>query len=410
MNRFLILMFTALLFSQTARCQLNQGTLRWQEGYLDIHHINTARGNATFFIFPDGTTMLFDAGDRQIPPGKEEEYFPATPHDSLAPGGWIAQYITQLGPGRRTPDVDYAVVSHFHDDHYGRIHGSSRWSTEGTYRLSGITEVGDRLRIGTLIDRGYPAYNEPVDALTFYKTDSTFTNYLAFLESQKKRNGLRVEQLVAGRSDQIILKYGPTIYPSFRVRNVKANHIIWSGHRNGTYQYQFNAPLVRDGEVDENALSLALKISYGKFDYFTGGDITGQTEWGDADLETAVARVVGRVEALALNHHGYRDATNAFFLRTLSPTVAIHQVIHDPHYQAGVLKRLAAHPMHVFTYNMHQTTQTTFSAEIAKLYQSTRGHVLIRVLPGGNQFWVGVLDDTNPKLMVKRWLGPYVAK
>ena len=34
----------------------------WQEGFLDIHHINTGAGDSTFFVFPDGTTMLLDAG------------------------------------------------------------------------------------------------------------------------------------------------------------------------------------------------------------------------------------------------------------------------------------------------------------------------------------------------------------
>ena len=32
----------------------------WQEGELDIHHINTGRGEASFFIFPDGTNQLVD--------------------------------------------------------------------------------------------------------------------------------------------------------------------------------------------------------------------------------------------------------------------------------------------------------------------------------------------------------------
>ena len=34
----------------------------WQKGYLDLHHINTGRGSSAYYIFPDGTTMLVDAG------------------------------------------------------------------------------------------------------------------------------------------------------------------------------------------------------------------------------------------------------------------------------------------------------------------------------------------------------------
>ena len=35
----------------------------WSEGYLDIHFINTGRGECCFYILPDGTTLLVDAGE-----------------------------------------------------------------------------------------------------------------------------------------------------------------------------------------------------------------------------------------------------------------------------------------------------------------------------------------------------------
>ena len=41
----------------------DQKLSEWQPGFLDIHHINTGRGDAAFMVFPDGTTMLVDAGD-----------------------------------------------------------------------------------------------------------------------------------------------------------------------------------------------------------------------------------------------------------------------------------------------------------------------------------------------------------
>src|SRR5215813_2628572 len=34
----------------------------WTPGTLDIHQIATGRGNAALFVFPDGTTLLVDAG------------------------------------------------------------------------------------------------------------------------------------------------------------------------------------------------------------------------------------------------------------------------------------------------------------------------------------------------------------
>ncbi|MBQ1336712.1 MAG: hypothetical protein IIY32_00195, partial [Thermoguttaceae bacterium] len=35
----------------------------WQEGELDLHIIHTGAGDNAFHVFPDGTTVLLDAGD-----------------------------------------------------------------------------------------------------------------------------------------------------------------------------------------------------------------------------------------------------------------------------------------------------------------------------------------------------------
>lgn len=58
---------------------------KWREGYLDIHQIVTGRGNAAFSIFPDGTTMLVDAGD-----ASDTGDAPQRPGPSRTPGQWIA--------------------------------------------------------------------------------------------------------------------------------------------------------------------------------------------------------------------------------------------------------------------------------------------------------------------------------
>jgi len=46
----------------------------WKEGMLDLHHINTGRGDAAFYLLPDGTTFLLDAGEMppdNSPPGHQ---------------------------------------------------------------------------------------------------------------------------------------------------------------------------------------------------------------------------------------------------------------------------------------------------------------------------------------------------
>src|ERR1700761_2643549 len=55
----------------------NEPLPAWSEGYLYIHHISTGKGNSAYFVFPDGTTMLIDAGD-QI---RTSNFLPLLPFD-----------------------------------------------------------------------------------------------------------------------------------------------------------------------------------------------------------------------------------------------------------------------------------------------------------------------------------------
>src|SRR4051812_35873687 len=92
----------------------------WQEGYMDLHHINTGRGNAAFYILPDGTTMIVDAGE--LDPTAARTTSPRNavirPNDSKRPYEWITDYIRQFAPPK-TAVIDYALITHFHDDHFG---------------------------------------------------------------------------------------------------------------------------------------------------------------------------------------------------------------------------------------------------------------------------------------------------
>ena len=60
----------------------------WTPGTLDIHQINTGRGNSALLIFPDGTTMLVDAGWGGNPSPRGT---PPRPDGSRHAGEWIAR-------------------------------------------------------------------------------------------------------------------------------------------------------------------------------------------------------------------------------------------------------------------------------------------------------------------------------
>ena len=169
---------------------------------------------------------------------------------------------------------------------------------------------------------------------------------------------------------------------------------------------------------NENPLSLAFKISYGAFDYFTGGDMTGLTGFGLPawfDMETPVAKVVGKVDAMTLNHHGIRDASNEFFLKTLAPRVIVQQSWSSNHPGEEVLHRIISPatyegPRDIFATYVHDETITTYGRWLTDNYKSTRGHIIIRVLTGGSEFMVYVLDDNRVGQPLIKTFGPYESK
>lgn len=380
----------------------------WSSGGLDIHHISTGRGGSALFILPDGTTLLVDAG-AQV--GESPRFAAARPDGSRSPGEWIVRYLNRMLVHDPSPKLDYAFLTHFHSDHMGQVSEDARMSKSGAYKLTGITEVGESIPISLLLDRGWPDYQYPAPL-----EDPMMKNYRAFLQWQADNRGLRVERFQPARRDQIVLKRRPEPYTNFEVRNLMANGEIWTGL--GTVTRRHIPPLENIAAADrpsENMCSAGLRLSYGKFDYFTGGDIPGVPLEGYPswqDLETPVAQVVGPVEASLLNHHGYIDSQNATFVGTLRPRVWILNVWDSAHPTARVYSRLQSTriypgPRDIFATNMHEANRIVVVG-LDKM-ASLHGHIVIRVAPGGDTYKVVILDDSTESYKVKAVFGPYTS-
>ncbi|MEO5891592.1 MAG: hypothetical protein ABIQ31_15180 [Ferruginibacter sp.] len=395
----------------------------WQKGYLDLHHINTGRGNAAFYILPDGTTVLFDAGelDPTNPRTLSRRNTPIHPNNSKRPYEWIVQYIKNVSPLKEKAVIDYAVISHFHDDHFGSWYNAAPMSADGKFALTGISGVAALLPLSCLITRNY---NYPVPMLPVLQKYSdkkylkTWENYLAFVKHETSK-GMRTEFLKAGSRSQLVLKNAPKDYPAFYIQNVKSNGLIWTGKDSLANEY---FPPVDSSDKktwpDENALSNVLVIHYGAFSYYTGGDCPGNVFLGDAawrDVETPVARAIGEVDIATMDHHGNRDAVSEFQVKTFKPSVWIEQVWTADHPGHETLIRVTSKLLYpgqrdLFATNMMQANKDVIGPLVDQSYKSLQGHIVVRVMPGGNEYYVIILDDSTVEMRVKNIFGPYVSK
>jgi beta-lactamase superfamily II metal-dependent hydrolase len=398
-----------LLLATTATAQDVGDVLPpWTPGTLDIHQISTGRGNCAFFVLPDGTTMVVDAGELS---GSTPRHAPPRPDDSRPAGEWLTRYIRHVAPSTDPPRIDYAVLTHFHGDHMGSVSDDSKVSSSGAYRLTGITQIGDEIPIRKMLDHGWPdyAYPSPHD-------NRNVRNYRAFLEWQQEHGGLVPERFEPGRNDQIVLNHEPDAYSNFEVRNIMANGEIWTGV--GTTTRRHFSPLGEANTVrpTENMSSLGFRLSYGAFDYFTGGDIPGialEGQPGWFDVETPVAQAVGPMDVSLLNHHGYMDSMNAYFVGALRPRVWILPVWDSAHPTHRAYYRLQSRflypgPRDVFATNMHPANRLVVVG-LDRL-ASDRGHIVVRVEPAGGRYRVLILDDSAETYEVTAVHGPYESR
>jgi beta-lactamase superfamily II metal-dependent hydrolase len=377
-------------------------------GTLDIHQISTGRGNSALVVFPDGTSLLVDAGATGSGVAPESGQHPDS---SRSPGEWIARYVQRHLPAPAS-GVDYAMLTHLHIDHMGHIVATSPLDSTGAYRLSGITEVGTRLRIGVLIDRGWPDYRYPSPV-----SDATVVNYRAFIAAMQSR-GVRIERFRSGARDQFRLLRQPERFANVEVRNIIGNGDVWTGE--GDAAKPLFPPLPSIPQADwptENMCSLGIRVRYGEFSWFTGGDLPGQADPGFPAwhaVEAGAASAIGPVDVHVVNHHGSPGVASDLFLETLASTVLIIPSWSASHPGPDVLKRIVSNRFppaqrFIFATDMRPSARTVIGGRANALAAPT-GHVIVRVEPGGDRYWVIVTSNADEGDTVLAVHGPLDAR
>jgi beta-lactamase superfamily II metal-dependent hydrolase len=242
---------------------------------LRIIHFDVGNGDATLIILetpPVSQTATVAPSIPLVP----------IPNSLLIDGGAPAQAAKVVIPGIKAEHLtmlDFVIATH-----YAREHRDGLVLTTQAIPMSGLGVFYDR-------DRGWPS--ERIQGGTM-KT----------VENRPLQPGSTIT--LGKDSDQVLITC------------VAANG---------------NTADWRSGSLDENALSLAFVIKFHDFKYFIGGDLTGggRSGWAPTpDIETRVARDVGEVAVLRVNHHGSDTSSNQAFLAALNPTVAVISTGRDP--------------------------------------------------------------------------------
>ena len=328
MKRISILLAAAIL----ASCAEKE-VKPWKEGYLDIHAINTGRGECMYYVFPDGTTMLVDAAGSTL---KKHKYMPMAPRpdSTVSNGAAIINYIRHFQPKTAGDRVDYALISHFHADHMGDFTKHTPVHPDGGFRMGGICEVGSALFLGNIITRG--DYEKVWASNTTRKEN--LQNFMDFVSWSENENGSDYSWFIPGVDDQIVpLKKE---CPLFKVRNIAASGYVWTGEGNEVRTEipprEFLDSLGdKNAYPNENILSSVFVMSYGKFDIFSGGDIqykaprTPDYNYDYLNIEHPVSKVVGEVDVMKASHHCTSGTNGEEILGALKPSVVVANTWRD---------------------------------------------------------------------------------
>ncbi len=412
----LILILGILAACSVEKPEVGKPLTAWQEGELDVHFINTGRGESIWQILPDGTTVLIDASGSLLQFGVEKsDPLIAKPDSGITAGQVIVDYINHFNPEASAGHVNYFVLSHLDGDHIGSYNPELPMHESGKFRIASIQEIGTKLIFDNVLDRNYPDYDYPYDLRSTVSNPVTaerMVNYTNFLQWTAETNGTRLASFKAGSNSQIVPVHNPDCGAS--VRNYSGNGAFWTGEGEESVQLLYSkeefAAMERAELPKENVFTCSYILSYGDFDIFLGGDLqyNGKNEHPCYDVEAPIAKVAHKVEVMKANHHGTASCNGEELLEALDPDVWIVCPWRDVHPRPASIDRvLGQNPdCELFSTNMAEINFGNIGDRIND-FAAYEGHIVVRVAPDGKSYMIYVLDDNDQEYRVKSIHGPY---
>ena len=364
----------------------------WREGELVIHFIQTGCGEQSFFIMPDGTTMLLDCGDQYRP--QYLMHVPRRPTAERLGGEWVSRYVQRLIPERT---IDYFVLTHWHGDHCGKPGMRSELAADGR-RVCGITRFAEDFGIRNYFDHQYPrsgvyALSPDFDSLEMMR------EWIPFMAEKR---GMKPHAFEVGARDQIrMLRGGHGKYP-FSIRNLHANCVYWDG-KDGTVDYApeyIGSHPASKGAIAENALSLGIRVDYGSFSAYFGGDIDSP------EYEDRLAQVIGEVQACKMNHHGCHTSMGSELCRRLKARLYFSSVWSPNQVAERGLVNMSSRELYQGErficpgYFPEVKRQAYAGRKFIDDFPPVQGHIVIRVDPGGKSWGFSILTTEDESMRV----------
>jgi competence protein ComEC len=230
---------------------------------LDIYFIDVEGGQATLIVSPSGQSLLVDAGW----PGFD---------------GRDADRIAAAAKKAGVTQIDYFVASHYHTDHIG-----------------GVPQLAAKLPIRTFVDHGPSVESgERPDAL-----------FKAYADARAKGKHMQVKPgdkiPIAGLDVQVVAAGGEHL--------VKA---INGGGQPNALCADFKP---KEADPSENARSVGILVTSGKFRFLDLGDLT----WNKEQELVCPNNLLGTIDVYLTTHHGSAPSGPPAIVHALKPRVAI---------------------------------------------------------------------------------------
>jgi competence protein ComEC len=262
-----LLLFTLIVLIMAGGARMEA---RAAEGKLSLVFIDVEGGAATLIVTPLGESVLIDTG------WEREDG-----RDALR----IQEAARKMGVRR----IDHLIATHWHMDHYG-----------GTGRLAKL------MPIGRFYDHGVP---EP------YHDDPQ--NFPRLIAAYRAAGGDRSTVLKPG--DTISLKQEPGgLLPRISLRCFAADSKV-VGEKSEAALNGCAAHPAKPEDTSDNARSIAMRLDYGDFSFWAGGDLT----WNVEHRLVCPTNRVGTVSLYLTDHHGLNSSNNPALVRALRPQVAV---------------------------------------------------------------------------------------